>query len=680
MSAGDPLTEADRRRDAGDWRGAAAAYAAHLQRHPQDWPIWVQHGHCVKEAGDPRAALDSYRRAEAGMPGDADLPLQIGHALKRAGDLAGARDAYARAVALEPMGEGWRESEALLGLPETSGALLLDLSDLLAWWQGQRAPSGIQRVQLGLAGAVLAAEPAARLVIFRPGRGDWAGLPQALFHRLGALSRSGADPSDPAWRALVDRAASVIESAPAVEAAAGAWLVNPGSSWWLPGYHAALRAARTRHGLRYAPVVHDAGPVIAPEHAEPTHAASFARWIAVLASEADLLLAVSEATKRDLEAIIARDLAPLPAPPVAVLRLDARPAPPPPAAPHPRAAELMAEPYVLFVATIEARKDHLFVLNAWLALLRRHGAALPRLLLVGRQGPGAAPALALLDRAPALQGRVAWLDDVDDGTLAALLRGALFCLYHSRHEGWGLPVTEALAAGKAVIAPGHSGLLEAGQGLALHHPAGSEPEFCALVEKLAFDPAFRAQVEGRIARELRLRDWPSLAAALRDHLASAPAARPAAPPPPLGVTLGLGAIESSRPTPVMAWSERLRDTGWSAPERWGCMTRPGRALLRLPLPGSAGGPLRVHLALRGGAEPQGVTLRAGRGPRVTLEVQPGERPVAVLEVSRAEPILDIAIEAEGGIGVEAVMACAEDDVAARLGFLERLRFVWPEVA
>jgi glycosyltransferase involved in cell wall biosynthesis len=680
VSASDPLTEANRRRDAGDWRGAAAAYAAHLERHPQDWPIWVQHGHCVKEAGDPLAALASYRRAEAGMPGDPDLPLQIGHALKRAGDLPGARDAYARAIALDPMGEGWRESEPLLGLPETPGTLLLDLSDLLAWWQGQRAPSGIQRVQLGLAGAVLAADPAARLVVFRPARGDWAVLPRALFHRLGALSRSGADPADPAWRARVARAPSFFGPAPAVEPAPGAWLVNPGSSWWLPGYHAALRAARARHGLRYAPMVHDAGPVIAPEYAEPAHAASFARWIAVLAGEADLLLAVSDATKRDLEAIFARDLAPLPAAPIAVLRLDAKPAPPPPAAPHPRAAELMAEPYVLFVATIEARKDHLFVLNAWLALLRRHGAALPRLLLVGRQGPGAEPTLALLDRAPALRGRVVWLPDVDDGTLAALTRGALFCLYHSRHEGWGLPVTEALAAGKAVIAPGHSGLLEAGQGLALHHPAGSEPEFCALVEKLAFDPAFRAQVESRIARELRLRDWPALAAALRDGLAAAPASRPALPPPPLGVTLALGEIDSSRPMPAMAWADRIRDTGWAAPERWGCMTLPGRALLRLPLPDNATGRLRLHLALRGGAEAQAVTLRAGRGPRLTLDVQPGARPVAVLEATRAEPILDITIEAEDGIGVEAVMACAEEDVVARLGFLERLRFVWPELA
>ena len=85
------LARARARRAAGDWQGAAAAYAEHLARSPEDWPNWVQHGHCVKEAGDPRAALESYHRAAQGMPDNPDLQLQIGHALKLAGDLDGAR-------------------------------------------------------------------------------------------------------------------------------------------------------------------------------------------------------------------------------------------------------------------------------------------------------------------------------------------------------------------------------------------------------------------------------------------------------------------------------------------------------------------------------------------------------------------------------------------------------------
>jgi hypothetical protein len=53
----------------------------------------------------------------------------------------------------------------------------------------------------------------------------------------------------------------------------------------------------------------------------------------------------------------------------------------------------------------------------------------------------------------------------------------------------------------------------------------------------------------------------------------------------------------------------------------------------------------------------------------------------------AELVIEATVPAEAedgapgiGIGVVAVMACAPDDVGARLAFLERLSFVWPELA
>jgi glycosyltransferase involved in cell wall biosynthesis len=704
--AGSPLAEAASRRAAGDWRGAAAAYAAHLAARPHDWGAWIQHGHCVKEAGDLAGALASYRRAELGLPADADLQLQIGHALKLTGDLAGAREAYARALELDPgHGPAWQEAVGLLTTPGIDPApqrlrllgdlhLVLDVSDMLSWFGTHRAPSGIQRVQMEIAAAAAAPDAAPadlRLVVFRPERGVWRELPPEAFQRLRALSRSGADARQAEWAATCAQVEAMLAAAPDFDFPAGAWLVNLGTAWWLDGYDQAVRAARAARGLRYAALVHDAGPILAPEHSEPVAAARFARWFAALAGTADLVLAVSEATRGDVARLAAQALDGLPFPPLRLLRPDAALPPPPAAAPHPREAELLGSPYVLFVATIESRKDHLFVLNAWLALLRRHGEAVPPLVLVGRAGFQSGPALALLRRAPALAGRVIWLDDVADDALHRLYAGALFTLYHSQHEGWGLPVTEALAAGKAVVAPGHSGLLESGQGLALHYAPGSEPEFLTLVEQLLFEPGFREAAEARIAGELRLRSWRAVAAELVGMLAAAPPdPSPGLPPPPLGQVHRLADAATTQPAAAMLWSELLRDGGgWLPPEDWGCWTRPGRALLRLPLPPGAG-PLRLHLALRGAAAPRDVVLRLGRGARREVQVAAGARPVLVLDLAEPAPVAEIAIEAapadaaeEGasvGIGVVAVMACAPDDLAARLSFLERLRFVWPEPA
>jgi glycosyltransferase involved in cell wall biosynthesis len=480
----------------------------------------------------------------------------------------------------------------------------------------------------------------------------------------------------------------MLQVAPDLIFPEGAWLVNIGSSWELAGYHQAVRSARARQGLRYAALVHDAGPIVAPEHSEAAAAARFARWFTALAGTADLVLAVSDSTRRDVTRLAEQALAGLPFPPVRLMRPDGVLPPTQAAAPHPREAELIGAPYVLFVGTIESRKDHLFVLNAWLALLRRHGAAVPPLVLVGRAGFNAGPALALLRRAPALDGRVIWLDDVADGALARLYRGALFTLYHSQHEGWGLPVTEALAAGKVVVAPGHTGLLESGQGVALHHAPGSEPEFLGLIERLLFEAGFREAAEARVVEGRRLRSWRAIAAELVSTLgAMPPGPPPALPAPPLGMVHGLGELAATQPSPAMLWSEMLREGGgWHAPEAWGCWTRPGRALLRLPLPPHAG-PLRLHLALRGPDAAREVALRLGRGARQVVQVAPTARPVVVLDLPEPGAVAEIAIdalageEADGpalGIGVVAVMACAPDDLSARLGFLERLRFVWPE--
>src|SRR5207302_10265786 len=55
-----------------------------------------------------------------------------------------------------------------------------------------------------------------------------------------------------------------------------------------------------------------------------------------------------------------------------------------------------------------------------------------------------------------------YLGRVPDADLAALYGGAIGLVYPSLHEGFGLPVLEAMASGCAVIASDRGGLAEAG--------------------------------------------------------------------------------------------------------------------------------------------------------------------------------------------------------------------------
>jgi glycosyltransferase involved in cell wall biosynthesis len=106
--------------------------------------------------------------------------------------------------------------------------------------------------------------------------------------------------------------------------------------------------------------------------------------------------------------------------------------------------------YILFVSTIEPRKGHDLAQAVWTRLLQQ---GIPQkldmtLMLIGRPGWMVNDLMTVLRACE----RVAIMDNVDDDALAALYDQADFCIYPSEYEGYGLPVVEALARGKAVLA------------------------------------------------------------------------------------------------------------------------------------------------------------------------------------------------------------------------------------
>jgi glycosyltransferase involved in cell wall biosynthesis len=109
--------------------------------------------------------------------------------------------------------------------------------------------------------------------------------------------------------------------------------------------------------------------------------------------------------------------------------------------------------YILFVSTIEPRKGHRVLLEAW-RRLKREGVVQDygfKLALVGR--PGWLVEDLLADLAVEQEtGALVVLSDIDDGELAAIYRDSAFCVFPSEYEGFGLPVVEAFQYGKAVIA------------------------------------------------------------------------------------------------------------------------------------------------------------------------------------------------------------------------------------
>ncbi len=114
--------------------------------------------------------------------------------------------------------------------------------------------------------------------------------------------------------------------------------------------------------------------------------------------------------------------------------------------------------YLLYVGTIEPRKNLTTLLRAYRALDGRIRREYP-LVLVGNWGWNAGEVARLLESKDNAA-EVIHLGYVPEGSLSALYNGARALVYPSLYEGFGLPPVEMLACGGAVLASTAGALVE----------------------------------------------------------------------------------------------------------------------------------------------------------------------------------------------------------------------------
>jgi glycosyltransferase involved in cell wall biosynthesis len=116
---------------------------------------------------------------------------------------------------------------------------------------------------------------------------------------------------------------------------------------------------------------------------------------------------------------------------------------------RPAPAVERSPPYLLYVGTLEPRKNIGLILDLWRELQREHPIDL---VLAGRRRED-------FPEIPAEPGlRIAGLTPEED--LPGLYSGAAACLYPSYYEGFGLPVLEAMQCGALVIASRDPAIVE----------------------------------------------------------------------------------------------------------------------------------------------------------------------------------------------------------------------------
>lgn len=380
-----------------------------------------------------------------------------------------------------------------------TGILWLDCTDVIRFIEaGNRTVTGIQRVVVRLFAALLEMDVDVRPVVSSLDGLGWVTVESDGLTALFADLEQGS--GTPARQR--SRCSHILESAVK-------WTPNPGDSIVLAGAFwihdpALLLRLRQFDNLYVTAFIHDILIWRHPEFFPATDRPAFLTAFAELCHLADTFLTSSRYVAEEIQAFA--EAHGLPCPGVHAVGMVSTHVS---TEEHPggRLEPLSRQAFVLCVGTIEARKNHAYLLDVWERLKARPGGSpLPLLIWVGKRGWMVDEVFARMGRPPWSAGGLLHLTNVTDAQLAWLYRQCLFSIYPSKAEGWGLPVGESLAYGAPCIAASGTGTAEAGGGLIMPcDPYDVESGVAAVAAMLEEGAPTRWRT--RIAEQFAPLDW-----------------------------------------------------------------------------------------------------------------------------------------------------------------------------
>jgi glycosyltransferase involved in cell wall biosynthesis len=252
----------------------------------------------------------------------------------------------------------------------------------------------------------------------------------------------------------------------------------------------------------------------------PAHHKALNRWYLNLAlplycRRATHIVAVSEWTRQDLIAAYG-----LPPEKITVVPEAADPrfcTQPPEVVAAVRSSYGLPERYLLFVGTIEPRKNLSRLLTAFETV---HGEGLSDgLVLVGKRGWLYGDFFERLERSPA-KDFVHLPGFVPDDDLPAVYAGAQVLVFPSLYEGFGLPVLEAMACGTPVAASNASSIPEVGGEAAVYFDPLDTEAMVEVIRRLLRDSDLQETMRERATARAARFSW-TLAASATESIYAA---------------------------------------------------------------------------------------------------------------------------------------------------------------
>lgn len=245
--------------------------------------------------------------------------------------------------------------------------------------------------------------------------------------------------------------------------------------------------------------IYDLIPLIHPEWFDVSSFEYYDNEIRQAAYEADVVIAISEATKEDIIRLYnipekkIKVVYPGLCSQILPLKFD-----------HTVIDKYSLESgYLLSVSTLEPRKNLIKLINSFIQFKTLHSELELKLVLVGQYGWDKEINKFLQSIGKHVESLV-FTGYVTDDVLSVLYGNALAVVYISLYEGFGLPVLEAMAAGKAVISSDVSSLPEVGGDSVMYCDPYDSDSIMEAIERVVFDQDLRQTLEKKAITRARL--------------------------------------------------------------------------------------------------------------------------------------------------------------------------------
>jgi glycosyltransferase involved in cell wall biosynthesis len=175
----------------------------------------------------------------------------------------------------------------------------------------------------------------------------------------------------------------------------------------------------------------------------------------------------------------------------------------------------LPSPMILTVGDLQPRKNHVGLIHAFEQLMRAHPQLPHHLTIVGKE-TWYTPVIRAAAKQSSVSDRIHFTGFVGEDDLRRLYGACDLFVYPSFYEGFGLPILEAMACGRAVACANTSAMQEVADSSALLFDPHSEHEIMLAMRDMLLNPDLRQRMERLGAQRAATFSWENCASKTLD--------------------------------------------------------------------------------------------------------------------------------------------------------------------